>query len=106
MENEKPKTMKEAQASIPDGISDWIKGVWTAIASRKKAFWLMEVLRPVATVPSHFSEEVPYKPNASNCKYTKIRHSLPPQALRQKNGNIGKRGRTGYEHGQINPKSN
>jgi hypothetical protein len=31
----------------------------------------MEVLRPVATVPSHFSEEVPYKPNASNCKYTK-----------------------------------
>jgi hypothetical protein len=40
MENEKPKTMKEAQASIPDGISDWIKGVWTAIASRKKAFGL------------------------------------------------------------------
>jgi len=32
----------------------------------------MEVVKPVATVLSHLSEEVPYKPNASTHKYTKF----------------------------------
>jgi len=32
----------------------------------------MEVARPVATVLSHLSKEVPYKPNASIHKYTKF----------------------------------
>jgi len=32
----------------------------------------MEVVKLVATVLSHLSEEVPYKPNASIHKYTKF----------------------------------
>jgi len=32
----------------------------------------MEVARPVATVLSHLSEEVPYKPNAYVYKYIKF----------------------------------
>jgi len=39
---------------------------------QKKGVWLMEVVGPVATVLSHLSEEVPYKPNASTNKYTKF----------------------------------
>jgi hypothetical protein len=52
---------------------------------RKKSVWLMETAfpQPVATVLSHLSEEVPYKPDAIN-KYTKFQVEMQEKTTKMR----------------------